>query len=312
MCRLTYVLLLILTSLLAVGCSKSETPTPDAARIVLVTGATGNQGGAVARELLNRGYSVRGLTRNPDSERAIALSDLGIEVVKGDFDDGVSLDVAMEGVFGVFAVTNYWEHGFDREVAHGKQLVDAAVRAGIKHFVFTSVAGAESGTGLPHFESKAAIETYLVGSGLNYTILQPVEFLDNLRYERDEIMSGRFVDPRDPGKRHQWIATRDIGFFAGEAFDNPDTWVGATEGIAGVDMTLAEFVAVLSEVTGVDVQYVQIDWDDYEIAAGAEISDMVRWFDSEGYSVDVADLRSRYPGLMTFRDYLHTAGWNGH
>lgn len=308
--KLTYILFLTSVSLLAVACSKSETPTPDAAKIVLVTGATGTQGGAVARELVDRGYAVRGLTRNPDSERATALTELGIEVVKGDFDDAASLNVAMEGVYGVFAVTNYWEHGFDREVAHGKQLVDAAEKAGIKHFVFTSVAGADAGTGLPHFESKAEIEVYLVDSGLDYTILRPVEFLDNLRYLRDEIMSGRFVDPRDAGKGHQWIAARDIGFFVGEAFDYPDIWVGVTEEIAGVEMTLAEFVAALSEITGVNVQYIQIDWDDYEIALGAEMSDMVRWFDNEGYSVDVEGLRSRYPGLMTVQDYLLIAGWN--
>ena len=308
--RLTYILLLTIASLLAAACSKSEPPAPEAAKIVLVTGATGTQGGAVARELIDRGYAVRGLTRNPDSERATALSELGIDVVKGDFDDAASLNAAMEGVYGVFAVTNYWEHGFDREVAHGKGLIDAAQKAAIKHFIFTSVAGADGGTGLSHFDSKAEIEVYLVNSGLDHTILRPVEFLDNLRYARDDIMSGHFVDPRDASKSHQWIAARDIGFFVGEAFDYPDIWVGAAENIAGVQMTLAEFVAALSEVTGVDVQYGQIDWDDYQIAQGAELTEMVRWFDNEGYSVDVAGLRSRYPGLTTLRDYLLTEGWN--
>ena len=307
---MTYILLWTLASLLAVACSKSETPATDAAKIVLVTGATGTQGGAVARELVDRGYAVRGLTRNPDSERATALVKLGIDVVKGDFDDAASLAAAMDGVYGVFAVTNYWEHGFDREVAHGKQLVDAAEKAAVKHFVFSSVAGADAGTGLPHFDSKREIEDYLLDSGLDYTILRPVEFLDNLRYLRDEIMSGRFVDPRDASKNHQWIAASDIGFFVGEAFDGPDIWVGLAEDIAGVEMTLAEFVIALSEVTGVDVQYIQINWDDYESALGAEMSDMARWFDEEGYSVDVAGLRSRYPDLMTVEDYLLAAGWN--
>ncbi len=297
--KLTWILLLTLASLPAVSCSKSETPAPDAAKIVLVTGATGTQGGAVARELVDRGYAVRGLTRNPDSESATALTELGIEVVKGDFDDAASLAAAMEGVYGVFAVTNYWEHGFDREIAHGKQLVDAAEKAGVKHFVFTSVSGADTGTGLQHFDSKGEIEVYLVDSGLDYTIVRPVEFLDNLRYSRDAIMSGRFVDPRDTGSSHQWIAASDIGFFVGEAFDYPDIWVGSAKGIAGVEMTLAEFVAALSEVTGDDVQHIQIDWDDHETAFGAEISEMVRWFDEKGYSVDVTGLRSRYPGLMT-------------
>ncbi len=308
--RLTCTLFLTIALLPAVACSKSETPATNAAKIVLVTGATGTQGGAVTRELVDRGYAVRGLTRNPGSERATALIELGVEVVKGNFDDAASLAAAMEGVHGVFAVTNFWEHGFDREVAHGKQLVDAAEKAGVKHFVFTSVASANKGTGLSHFDSKGEIEVYLMDAGLDYTIVRPVEFLDNLRYSRDQIMSGRFIDPRDAGKSHQWIAARDIGFFVGEAFDYPDIWIGSAEDIAGVEMTLAEFVAALSEVTGVDVQHIQIDWDNHETASGAEISEMVHWFDEVGYSVDVAGLRSRYPDLMTLEDYLLAAGWN--
>ena len=308
--RLTYILITTLASLLAAACGDSDSPTPDTRKIVLVTGATGTQGGAVARELAKRGYAVRGLTRNTDSERAAALMEIGIEVVEGNFDDADSLSAAMKDAYGVFAVTNYWEHGYNREVAHGKQLVDAAKEAGIQHFVFTSVAGADADSQLPHFDSKAEIESYLVNSELDYTILRPVEFLDNLRYQYDEIMSGRFVDPRDAGKSHQWIAARDIGFFAGEAFDHPDEWTGVTEEIAGVEMTLAEFVATLSKVSGVDVQYVQIDWDEFETEVGAEMSDMVRWFDAEGYAVDVDSLRARYPNLKTLEDYLQIAGWN--
>ena len=87
-------------------------------------------------------------------------------------------------------------------------------------------------------------------------------------------------------------------------------WSQPATAVSKPGRALAEFVAALSEVTGVNVEYVQIDWDDYEIALGAEMSDMVRWFDNEGYSVDVEGLRSRYPGLMTVQDYLLTAGWN--
>lgn len=304
-----YILFLTLASFLTVACSNSETPAPDATKVVLVTGATGTQGGAVTRELVARGYSVRGLTRDPDSERAKKIADIGIEVVKGDYDDGASLNAAMQGAYGIFAVTDYWEHGFEREVAHGKKLIDAAKNAGIEHFVFTSVAAADADTNLPHFDSKAKIEVYLADSGLDYTILRPVEFLDNLRYMRDDVMSGRFVDPRNADKSHQWIAAKDIGFFAGEAFDNPHIWAGVTKEIAGVEMTVAEFVAAVSEVTGVNVQHIQIEWDDYELAFGEEMSDMLHWFDDEGYSADVEGLRSRYPGLMTVEDFLIAAGW---
>ena len=138
----------------------------------------------------------------------------------------------------------------------GRQLVDAAERAGVKHFVFSSVAGADSDSDLPHFDSKAQIEAYLRNSAVEYTIVRPVEFLDNLRDLRAELMAGSFVDPRDSEKRHQWIAAHDIGFFVGEAFDNPAIWIGVMEEIAGVEMTLTEFTAAISTVLSVDVQHI--------------------------------------------------------
>ena len=101
------------------ACDNSGNPVSKSSKIILVTGATGTQGGAVARELVKRGYPVQGLSRNPDSYRALELTELGIPVIKGDFDDAASLDAAMQDVYGVFAVTNYWEHGFEREIAHG-------------------------------------------------------------------------------------------------------------------------------------------------------------------------------------------------
>ena len=217
-----FILLLVVASL-ASACSGSDRSdaAPQNGKLILVTGATGTQGGAVARELLDRGYEVRGLTRNPDSEHAQALTRLGVSMVKGDFDDAASLAAAMHGAYGVFAVTDFWEHGYDKEVIHGKRLIDAAKTAGIEHFVFTSVAGSNTNTGIPHFESKAEIEDYLRESGINYSIVRPVSFMDKFRYDRKKIMTGTYYDPRDSGKRHQWIAASDIGFFVGEAFDKP-------------------------------------------------------------------------------------------
>ena len=151
-----YSVLFLVVAAFTWGCGAPEQESADAPdeTIVLVTGATGTQCGAVARELLDRGYAVRGLTRNPESDRATEMSQLGADMVQGDFDDAASLAVAMQGVHGVFAVTNFWEHGYDKEVEHGKQLIDAALAADVDHFVFTSVASAASNTGIAHFESK--------------------------------------------------------------------------------------------------------------------------------------------------------------
>lgn len=294
------------------GCGAPDQGSADNGEetIILVTGATGTQGGAVARELLKRGYAVRGLTRNPQSDRASAMSQLGADMVQGDFDDAASLVAAMQGVYGVFAVTDFWEHGYDKEVQHGKQLVDAALAADVGHFVYTSVASADANTGIPHFDSKGEVETYLRESGINFSIVRPVEFMDNVHYYRDSILSGVYFDPRASERSHQWIATSDIGFFVAEAFDKPEEWFGRTLEIAGDQLTIAELVATLSQAAGLDVRHEQLTWTDYETQAGEEMTEMLRWFDETGYSVDVAALRGRFPKLLTYREYLESLDWN--
>ena len=144
---------------------------PDrSARVILVSGATGTQGGAVARELVDRGYTVRGLPRNPDSDTSRALTELGVRMVRGDFDDAASLDSALEGVYGAFSVQQYRGVGINGEIRQSEAFADAAKRAGIQHFVYTSVAKAPLGTGVPQFESKALIESYIRSLDIPYTI----------------------------------------------------------------------------------------------------------------------------------------------
>jgi len=297
-------LLLLLAGLISQPAIAAAADAMDAKALILVTGATGTQGGAVARELLRRGYQVRGLTRHPASERARALAAEGVAMVAGDFDDPDSLERAMHGAYGVFAVTDFWEHGYAREVAHGKALVDAAKRAGIHHFVYTSVASADQATGIPHFDSKYEVERYLAASGLSWSVVRPVSFMDNWRWRREEILAGEYRDPGAPEQRHQWIAASDIGFFVGEAFEHPDEWLGRALDIAGDELSLAELAVLLSDVTGRPVRHVQIPWAEYEAGNGPELTQMHRWFAGVGYGVDIAALRKRYPGLITARQYL--------
>ena len=123
----------------------------NAQRPVLVSGATGNQGGAVARNLLERGFEVRALTRDPDKPAARLLAERGAEVVRGDLEDRSSLDRALEGAYGAFSVQNFSEAGYDGEVRQGKALADAAKEAGVSHFVYSSVGSAYRNTGIPLF-----------------------------------------------------------------------------------------------------------------------------------------------------------------
>jgi uncharacterized protein YbjT (DUF2867 family) len=112
-------------------------------RLILVCGATGSQGGAVARSLLDRGFRVRALTREPQKPEAQALAEQGAEVVQGDMEDRSAMDqVLVEGIYGVFSVQNFWEAGYDREVEQGKTVADVAKAAGVEHFVYSSVGSA--------------------------------------------------------------------------------------------------------------------------------------------------------------------------
>jgi uncharacterized protein YbjT (DUF2867 family) len=282
-------------------------------RTILVTGATGKQGGAAARHLLEKGYRVRALTRNPDGEAAAALREMGAEVSAGDLDDRGSLDRALEGAYGAFSVQNFWETGFEREIDQGVRLIDAAKDAGVEHFVYSSVASAHRDTGLSHFESKWRIEERLRGSGLTYTTLRPVWFMENWEgpFLRPFILNGTLALPLDPGVSFQQIAVDDVGAFAALAFENRDGWAGREVDLAGDERTIEEVAAAFSRVIGRPVAYQQVPWDEYRQAAGDEYHDMFRWFQDVGYDADIVALRGEYARLTDFERYLRENGWEG-
>jgi uncharacterized protein YbjT (DUF2867 family) len=147
---------------------------------ILVTGATGQQGGAVARELLAHGHKVWAMTRKPSGDSAKALAALGADIVQGDLDNAPSLQRAVQGVWGLFAVQNTWEAGVAREEAQGKQVAEIAKKAGIQHYVYSSVGSADRKTGIPHFDNKWRVEEAVRGLGFpSHAILRPVFFMEN-------------------------------------------------------------------------------------------------------------------------------------
>src|SRR5215471_15339478 len=150
-------------------------------RTILITGVTGNQGGAVAQALQGSGFHLRGLTRTPDSQRAAALARQGIEIVKGDLDDEATLRRALAGAWGVFGVQNAQTAGVEREEAQGKRLATIAREAGVEHYVYTSLGSAHKQTRIPHFDSKWRIEETVRGLRFpSHVILRPVFFMENL------------------------------------------------------------------------------------------------------------------------------------
>lgn len=208
-----------------------------------VTGATGQQGGATARELLAAGHKVRAMTRNPSSKAAQALAALGADIVKGDLNDQSSLALALADTWGVFAVQNTWEAGVEQEEVQGKQFAAAARRAGVEHFVYASVGSAHRATGIPHFDNKARVEETVRSSGFpSFVILRPVFFMENLTspWFKPGIDAGTLAVGMSPSVPLQMIAVADIGRYGRAAFERHRELNGVSLDIAGDALTMPE------------------------------------------------------------------------
>ena len=278
-------------------------------RLILVSGATGQQGGSVARNLLERGFGVRALTRDPDKPEAKELAGLGAEVVSGNLEDASSIERVLDGVHGVFSVQQFFEAGYEGEVRQGVRLADAAKSAGVEHYVYSSVGSAHRQTGIPHFESKWEVEEHVRGSGVSYTVLRPVFFMQNWEYMREPILGGTLPQPLDPDKPFQMLAVEDIGVFAAMAFENPGEWIGREVDLAGDEMAMLEIADTFSRVIGRQVDYVQVPWEGFEEQMGEEATVMYRWFNDYGYEADIAALEKEHPGLLSLEQYLRGHDW---
>jgi uncharacterized protein YbjT (DUF2867 family) len=275
-------------------------------KVILVTGATGRQGGAALRHLGDRGFACRALTRNPDNKQARAFIGRGTELVRGDMEDPASLSRALEGVYGVYAVQTPYESGVEAEVRQGFHLIDAAQRAGIAHFVYSSVASADQSTRIPHFDSKFRIEEHLRGTGMHYTIVRPVFFMENWLAMRQMIEEGAIALPLDPTTRLQMVAVDDIGGVVAMAFERSGKWQGRAFEIAGDELSMTELAETFSRAAGREVQYQQLPWEEFEARSGSEATTMYRWFQDVGYHVDIPAVRQEYPKLNSFVRWLNS------
>src|SRR5215203_4562580 len=278
-------------------------------RLILVSGATGQQWGAVARSLVGLWIGVRAHTRDPEKPEVKELVDLGAEVASGDLEDRSSIERVLDGVHGVFSVQQSWETGVEGEVRQGVLLADAAKAAGVDHYVYSSVGSAHRETGIPHFESKWEVEEHVRGSGVPYTVLRPVFFMQNWEYMREPILGGTLPQPLDPDKPFQMIDADDIGVFAAMAFENPDEWVGHEVDLAGDELTMPEIADTFSRVIGRKVDYFQTPWEQFEEQMGEEGTVMYRWFNDHGYEANIAALRDEYSGMSSFEQYLRAHDW---
>jgi uncharacterized protein YbjT (DUF2867 family) len=280
--------------------------------VVLVTGATGQQGGAVARQLLSHGHKVRALTRKPQGETAKALAGLGAEVVPGDLDEVGSLEKALAGAWGVFSVQNTWEAGVEAEERQGKRLAELARKAGVSHFVYTSVGSAHRRTGIPHFDNKARIEETVRGLGFpSYAILRPVFFMENWTSPsfKGSLLEGKLAIGIRPDTPLEMIAVDDIGTYGLKAFEQHAELNRREIDIAGDEHTMPEAARILGNAIGRKVEFVQVPIEEVR-KFSADFATMLEWFDRVGYDVHIRS-RSREFGIppTSLADWGAKAAW---
>ncbi|MGV9662180.1 NmrA family NAD(P)-binding protein [Nocardia niigatensis] len=281
---------------------------------MLVTGATGKQGGATARRLLATGHAVRALVRDPESPAAQELAAAGAELAVGDFDAPETLAPALSGVGAALLVppATFGPHGWDTEleVERGTRFIEAARAAGVGFVVFTTVASYTE-DGKWGAQGKRRVEDALRSSGLHWTILRPARFMENYfmrGFPVDGINDGvhKHLFPAD--RPVQSIALDDIAVFAQLAFEDPAGFHGRVMELAGDALSMPEAAAAITAATGHPVRYLEATAAEAD-AMGTEVGVVWRLSrEGQGWHADIPALREIHPGLRTFDMWLAETG----
>jgi uncharacterized protein YbjT (DUF2867 family) len=282
-------------------------------RTVLVTGATGQQGGAVAHALLRRGHAVRALTRNPDSAAGRALAAKGAEVVAGSFDEPATIEAAARKADTGYLMGNFYESGFEGETRQGIDGTDAMKAAGIGHLIYSSVSSANRATNIPHFESKFRVEQHISTLGVPFTISAPVAFMENVSapWALDALRGGTLAFPLPPERTLQLVSLHDVGEFVASLVERREAVFGRRFDIAGDEVTGREQASSLAAVVGKTIAYQQIPLSIVR-QQSEDTAIMAEWFDRVGYSADIGALRRDFPevGWQRFAEWAKQADWS--
>jgi uncharacterized protein YbjT (DUF2867 family) len=282
-------------------------------RKILVTGATGQQGGALARLLLQKEHGVYALIRSTKSEspKAQNLKNQGAKLVEADLDKPDSLEKATNGIDSVFLMGTWTEVGTEGETRRGKMMVDIAKEKNIDHIVYSSVVNADKNTGIPHFESKYKVEQHIKNSGIPYTIIGPTFFMDNLHsYSLAGLQKGQVALPLSPSRILQQIAVENVAEFAALALERRNSFIGKRIDIASDEITGEQAAKVLSNELGHKITYEQVPMEQIR-QASEDLAVMFEWFERKGTGVDVAALHKQYPEVnwLTFKDWVKSQNW---
>ena len=303
-----------------------------AQKTIVVFGATGAQGGGLARAILNdrdSGFSVRAVTRNPDSDKARALSARGAEVVQADLDDKQSLINALNGAYGAFFVTNFWEHySAEKEMQQAQNLAEAAREAGVQHAVWSTLEDTRNWVPLdddrmptlqgkykvPHFDGKGASDKFFQQNGVPTTYLLASFYWDNLIHfgmgpKRNEDGTLAITFPMGDG-RLSGIAAEDIGKCVYGIYNRPDL-VGKRIGVAGDEPTCGQMADILSEALGEQVIYQEVtpaQYRSFGFPGADDLGNMFQFY--RDFEEDCCEIRNvefagkLNPELQDFRTWV--------
>ena len=271
-------------------------------RKILVTGATGQQGGSLARLLLQKKHKVYALTRNTQSPAAQDLRNKGANVVKGDLDDSDSLERAVKDVESIFLMGTPFEDGTEGETRRGKLMADIAKENKVEHLVYSSVANADKNTGIPHFESKYKVEQHIKNLGIPYTIIGPTFFMENLL--GPGLQQGQLALPLSSSSILQQSALENIAEFSVLVLERSKQFLGKRIDIASDEVTGEQAAKILSNELGHRIRYVQIPLERVR-QANEDMARMYERYESEGTGIDIASLHQEYPEVnwLTFKDW---------
>ena len=285
--------------------------TAEESRTIVVTGATGLQGGAVARQLLAEGCRVRAVTRNAQSAKAQALAARGAEVVQADLTDPASLAPVVQGAHGVFSVQNPMVSGVEGEIQQGKNLADAARQAGVRHVVYASAGTGAPGTGIPSWETKLAVEAHMQALGLPLTILRPMAFMELMTESKFFPQVAMWqVMPALMGSTRPvpWLSAVDVGAIAAQAFAQPDRFIGQAFTLASDVQTIDQCRAIYSEALGrKPPRFPMPAWLFERFGfVGQDLGRMWRWLRHNEVPLDTKSTLAMHPQALTVRTWLGT------
>jgi len=281
-------------------------PENTSAKTIVITGVTGSQGGAAARKLLNDGWHVRGLTRNPEGKEARRLGSMGVELIQGDMGDKTALEHAFARAHGVYAVTDFFRNGVAKEILQGKLIADIAKKSGVQHLVFSSVISANRKTGVPHFESKWIIEQHIEELRISSTIIRPAVFMEDLTDKRYVPPANWGMIARIAGRdtRIKWIAIEDIGSVVARVFSDPQAFIGKKLSLAGDERSIAEAREIFKKVDGkAPFRFAMPPWL-FRRLVNNELVEMWLWFRHGEFDASVEETRKMLPGLMSMETWL--------